>query len=73
LDIIVAPMTLVNIFGKITLDTILAFDTTVEFVILLGALVTSSPAMWRREHLWNFSVLKPVSFLLCVIKQGYRQ
>jgi hypothetical protein len=30
------------------------------FIIPLVALKTSSPVMWRKEHLWNFSVLQRV-------------
>jgi hypothetical protein len=42
-----------------TLDTIVSFDTTVAFVIPLAALLTS-PMLWHKEHLWNFSVLQRV-------------
>jgi hypothetical protein len=45
-----------------TLDMIVAFDTIVAFVIPLVALLTSSPVMWRKEHLWNFRVLQRVHF-----------
>jgi hypothetical protein len=39
-----------------TLDNFVASDTIVAFVIPLVALLTSSPLMWREEHLWNFFV-----------------
>jgi hypothetical protein len=38
----------------VTLDTIVFFDTIVAFGIPLVAPLTSSPVMWREEHLWNF-------------------
>jgi hypothetical protein len=34
----------------------MALDTTVVFVIRLVAMLTSFPVMWRKQHLWNFSV-----------------
>jgi hypothetical protein len=40
-----------------TLDTIVAEDTTVAFAIRLVALLTSSSVIWHEEHLWNISVL----------------
>jgi hypothetical protein len=43
-----------------TLDTTVAFDNIVVFVIPLVALLTSSPVMWRKGHLLNFSVLQRV-------------
>jgi hypothetical protein len=43
-----------HIVGTMTLNTIVAF------VILLVALLTSFTVMWRKEHLWNFSVLPRV-------------
>jgi hypothetical protein len=43
-----------------TLDTTVAFDTTVACVILLVALLMSLSMMWQKEHLWNFSVLQRV-------------
>jgi hypothetical protein len=51
-----------------TLDTIVAFDNVVVFVIPLVALLTSWPVMWRKEHLWNFSALKrgPLSNLVTI-------
>jgi hypothetical protein len=36
-----------------TMDTIVAFDTDVGFVILSVALLMSSTVMWRKEHFWN--------------------
>jgi hypothetical protein len=50
-------MTLDRTVVTITLDTIVAFGDIVAFIILLVALLTSSPVMWRKEHIWNFSVL----------------
>jgi hypothetical protein len=37
------------------LDHIVAFDAIIKRFI---ALVTSSPATWRTEHAWHFSVLQ---------------
>jgi hypothetical protein len=45
-----------------TLDSPVAFDTIVAFVIPLIALLTSSPVMWRKERLWKFSMLQIVFF-----------
>jgi hypothetical protein len=39
------------------LDNSFSFDTTVAFVNLV-ALLTSSPVMWRKEHLLNFSAFQ---------------
>jgi hypothetical protein len=55
---IVAKKTLVYIVLTVTLDHI------VTFVIALVALLTSSPMMWRKEHLWNVSVLQRVGLHL---------
>jgi hypothetical protein len=33
----------------------MTLDATVAFDIPFIALLTSSSAMWRKEHLWNFS------------------
>jgi hypothetical protein len=49
-----------RIVTTMPLDTIAAFDAVVAFVIPLLALLTSSPVIWRQEHLWNFSVLQRV-------------
>jgi hypothetical protein len=46
-----------DLVAAMPLDTIVVFDNIVGFIIPLVALLTSSPAMWRKEHLWNFSVL----------------
>jgi hypothetical protein len=43
-----------------TLESIVAFDTIVEFVMPLVALLMSLPMMWFEEHLWNASVLQRV-------------
>jgi hypothetical protein len=56
-------MALDRIIVTMTLDAIVAFYTTVAFVIPLVALLTSSTVMWRKEHLWNFSVPTPKSSL----------
>jgi hypothetical protein len=42
-----------------TLDTIVAYETTVSSDIPLVVLLTSSPVMWRKQF-WNFSVLRRV-------------
>jgi hypothetical protein len=54
-----------------TPDTTAAFDTIVSFAIPLVALLTSSPMMWRKEHLWNFSVLQRVHtpFQACLFNE----
>jgi hypothetical protein len=62
-DHIVATVALVHIVASVTLVhtvAIMALDTTVAFVIPLVALLTSSPVMCRKEHLWNVSVLHRV-------------
>jgi hypothetical protein len=41
-----------------TLETIVAFDTVVTFLIPLIALLMSTPVMWREARLWNFSLLQ---------------
>jgi hypothetical protein len=61
LDTSVQTMTLDHIVVTMTLHTIVAFDTIFAFGIPLVALLTSSPLMWRKEHLWNFSALQ-ISF-----------
>jgi hypothetical protein len=60
---IVTTMTLDHIVASITSDTIVVFDIIVEFLMSAVALLTSSPVMWRKEHIWNFSVLQRV---LCI-------
>jgi hypothetical protein len=42
------------------LDTLFAAVTIVAFVIFFFSLLASSFVMWRKEHLWNFSVLQGV-------------
>jgi hypothetical protein len=37
-----------------TLDTIVAFDTTAAFVTPLVALLASSPLIWRKERRLEF-------------------
>jgi hypothetical protein len=49
-------MTQDHIIATVASDTIVAFDVNVEFVILLAALLTSSPVM-RCGVLWKFGVL----------------
>jgi hypothetical protein len=46
----------------ITLNVMVSFDVIVAFIIPLVTLLTSSPLMWRGEHLWNFSVLQRTRF-----------
>jgi hypothetical protein len=53
-------MNLDRIVATITLDTIVTFDTIVAFIIPFVALLTPSPVMWRKEKVWNFSVLQTV-------------
>jgi hypothetical protein len=40
-----------HIIAETTSDTVVAFCTSVAFVISLVAVLTSSPVMWRKEHL----------------------
>jgi hypothetical protein len=49
-----------NHVATVVFDTIVAFDIIVAFVSSLLALLTSSPVLWRKEHLLNFSVLQSV-------------
>jgi hypothetical protein len=66
LDRIVATMAS-DLVATMALDTIVASDTIVAFVTLLVSLMTSSPVMWLKEHLWNYSVLQRVQLCnLCV-------
>jgi hypothetical protein len=44
----------------------MTLKTTVAFVIALVALLTSSPVMWREDHLRNFGVLQTVHFSILV-------
>jgi hypothetical protein len=53
-----ATVTLYRIVSTIALDAIVASDSTVASLIPLAALLTSSPVMWREEHLFNFCVLQ---------------
>jgi hypothetical protein len=48
-------MTLDHIVATVNSDTIVAFDTTAEFIIPSVAVLTSSPLMWRKEE---FYILK---------------
>jgi hypothetical protein len=50
-------MTSDRIIPTVIFDTVVAFDIIVAFVIPLVAPLMLSPVMWRKEHLWNFSVL----------------
>jgi hypothetical protein len=54
----VDAMTFDHVVATVALDTIVTFDIMFAFFIPLVALLTSSPVMWRKEHLWNFSVLQ---------------
>jgi hypothetical protein len=72
MDHIIAAITLDHIVATMTLDHIVAttallFDNIVVFVIPLVAIMTSSPVMRHKEHLWNFCVLQKVRFsnLVC--------
>jgi hypothetical protein len=49
-------MTLDHIPATLTLDIIAAY-TSVAFIVLLITLLTSSSVIWRKERLWNFSML----------------
>jgi hypothetical protein len=49
------------------LDIIAASDTIVALVILLVALLTSTPVMLREEHLWKFCVIERVHISSLVI------
>jgi hypothetical protein len=62
LEHIVTQMTFDHIVATMTLDHTVkmitdGFDTVVAFLIPLNALLTSSPIMWCKEHLWNVSIL----------------
>jgi hypothetical protein len=46
-----------------TVDTIASSDIIIEFPILLVVLLTSCNEIWRKEHLWIFSVLQRVYLL----------
>jgi hypothetical protein len=52
-------MTSDDIVATMALDTIVEFDTIFVFVSFVS-LLTASPVLWRKEHLWNFSVLQRV-------------
>jgi hypothetical protein len=54
-------MNLDDIVVTMTLNATVASDTIVVLAIPLVALLTSSPVTWRKERLWNFSVLQRVS------------
>jgi hypothetical protein len=56
---------------QVTLDIIIAFDTIFAFVILLVALLTSSPVMWRKERLWDFSILLTAHLSILVTRGDY--
>jgi hypothetical protein len=53
-------MALDHIAETMTMITIVAFDIIVTFGNPVAALLTLSPVMWRKEHLWNISVLQRV-------------
>jgi hypothetical protein len=53
-------MTSDHIVAKIVLDIIVTFDTIFAFVSPLVVFLTSLPVMWRKEHLWKFSVFQKV-------------
>jgi hypothetical protein len=56
----------VHIVAAVTLDTTVAFDTVVVFVIFLVAMLMPWPILWCKEHRWNFSVLQRVHLLRLV-------
>jgi hypothetical protein len=64
-------MTSEHIISTKTSDTIVAFYTTVAFVIPSVALLTSMSVMWREEHLWNFSVLQRGHFSSLVTSKDF--
>jgi hypothetical protein len=66
-------MILEHTFATATLDTIVAFDTIVALDIPLVALLTSPPVMWRKEHLWNFSVLQRVHLFNLFLEHPSKQ
>lgn len=51
---------LLNHIASVTSDVNISFDTIFFIYIHYVALLTSSPVMWREEHLRNFSVLQIV-------------
>jgi hypothetical protein len=60
---IAAAVTLYHIVATVALDHIVAevsLGTIVAFAIPLVAVLTSSPVIWRNEHIWNFSALQRV-------------
>jgi hypothetical protein len=61
-DITVATVPWDYTVATMTLDDIVTFNTSVAFVIPLVALLMSSPVMWHKDPLWNFSVLQRLHF-----------
>jgi hypothetical protein len=55
------------IITTMILDSIIACDNVVAFVILLVALMTASFLMWPKERLWNFAILHGVNHSTCII------
>jgi hypothetical protein len=47
----IAAMVTLDLIATVTLDTIVAFDTTFRFVIPLVSMLMSLPVMWHEEHL----------------------
>jgi hypothetical protein len=62
----IVTMTFHHIVATVVLDNIDTFDTIIAFDIPLAVLLTSSPAMWRTEHLCSFSVLQRVHISILV-------
>jgi hypothetical protein len=56
----VATMTLNRVIAKMPFDVIVAFDTIVAVLTPLVVLLTSSPVMWLKEHICDFSVFQKV-------------
>jgi hypothetical protein len=71
LDYIVTLLTWDKIIETMTFDIIVAFDTTVAFVIPLVALLTSLPVMWREERLrisvYSKECIFPIVFIWIII------
>jgi hypothetical protein len=57
---IVTTVAVGHIVSTMTLDTIVAFDTSVVFDIPLFVLFMSSLMVLCKEHLWNFSVCQRI-------------
>jgi hypothetical protein len=58
--ITLATMTLGHTVETIVLENIVVLDTIVALDNPLVSMLTSSSVMWRKEHLWNFTVFQRV-------------